>query len=147
MRAMAEFVARSTLVHEVPFHDVDAMGIVWHGHYAKYFELARCELLDRIGFGYKAMAKSQWLWPVVKMDTKFVQSAKFGQKLEIVATLKEWDLRLKIDYLIRDVESGQRVTRGATVQVAVSKETGAMNIPIPSEIQSLFQRYVDDLVA
>jgi acyl-CoA thioester hydrolase len=143
---MSKLLARSTYLHEVPFHDVDAMGIVWHGHYAKYFELARCELLDRIGFGYNAMAESEWLWPVVKMDIKFVQSAKFGQELEIVSTLKEWDLRLKIDYLIRDVKSGQRVTRGSTVQVAVSRETGAMNIPMPSKIQSIFQRYVDDLV-
>lgn len=30
----------------VPFHDVDMMEVAWHGHYVKYFELARCALLD-----------------------------------------------------------------------------------------------------
>ena len=30
---------------EVPFHDVDAMTVAWHGHYLKYFELARTQLL------------------------------------------------------------------------------------------------------
>ena len=30
---------------EVPFHDVDALRIVWHGHYYKYLELARTQLL------------------------------------------------------------------------------------------------------
>ena len=26
----------------VPFFDVDMMEVVWHGHYVKYFEEARC---------------------------------------------------------------------------------------------------------
>ena len=41
----------------VPFFDVDSMRIVWHGHYCKYLELARCKLLDKIGYNYKAMAE------------------------------------------------------------------------------------------
>ena len=31
----------------VPFFDVDTMNVVWHGHYIKYLEVARCALLDR----------------------------------------------------------------------------------------------------
>ena len=30
---------------EVPFHDIDGMGIVWHGHYFKYLEIARTKLV------------------------------------------------------------------------------------------------------
>ena len=30
---------------EIPFHDVDTLGVVWHGHYYKYLELARTQLL------------------------------------------------------------------------------------------------------
>ena len=32
---------------EVPFFDCDSMHIIWHGHYVKYLEVARCELLDK----------------------------------------------------------------------------------------------------
>ena len=32
------------IIIRVPFHDVDLMEVVWHGHYAKYFEIARCAL-------------------------------------------------------------------------------------------------------
>ena len=35
---------------EVPFFDVDVMQIVWHGHYVKYLEVARCAFLDAIGY-------------------------------------------------------------------------------------------------
>ena len=31
---------------EVPLHDVDVLGIVWHGHYYKYLEAARTALLQ-----------------------------------------------------------------------------------------------------
>jgi len=35
---------------EVPFHDLDPAGYVWHGNYAKYLELARCALRQRYDF-------------------------------------------------------------------------------------------------
>jgi acyl-CoA thioester hydrolase len=36
----------------VPFFDVDSLEIVWHGHYVKYLEIARCALLDELGHNY-----------------------------------------------------------------------------------------------
>src|SRR6185437_9998187 len=39
----------------VPFFDVDSIDVVWHGHYVKYLEIARCALLDRIGHNYAQM--------------------------------------------------------------------------------------------
>ena len=35
---------------EIPFHDVDMMEVAWHGHYVKYFEIARCALLDQFDY-------------------------------------------------------------------------------------------------
>ena len=43
---------------EIPFHDVDMMEIAWHGHYVKYFEIARCKLLDKIEYNYSQMRDS-----------------------------------------------------------------------------------------
>ncbi len=37
---------------EIPFYDVDSAGIVWHGNYVKYFEVARCVLLDKLNYNY-----------------------------------------------------------------------------------------------
>ena len=37
---------------EIPFHDVDVLGVAWHGHYVKYLEIARCALLDQIDYNY-----------------------------------------------------------------------------------------------
>jgi len=121
----------------VPFHDVDLAGVAWHGHYAKYFELARCELLDSFGFGYEAMLVSGYAWPVIDMHIRYVRAVKFGQRILAQATLREWENRLLIDYLITDQASGQRLTKGSTVQVAVDNKTGELCLVSPS---ILFER-------
>ena len=48
------------------------------------------------------------------------------QVVEVHASIVEWENRLKIDYEIRDVASGQRVTKGYSIQVAVDMKTQEM---------------------
>lgn len=115
-----------TVALEIPFHDVDSMEIVWHGHYAKYFEIARCALLDAIDYNYRQMKASGYAWPVVDMHTRYAQPIRFGQKIVVTATLVEWENRLKINYLIRDQVSGRRLSVGSTTQVAVEMKGGEL---------------------
>ena len=44
---------------DVAFHDVDMVGVVWHGHYLRYFENARWALMDRLGYGLMYTAKAE----------------------------------------------------------------------------------------
>ncbi|WP_341326576.1 acyl-CoA thioesterase [Methylotuvimicrobium sp. KM2] len=111
---------------EVPFFDVDLMEIVWHGHYLKYFEIARCALLDKIDYGYMQMRESGYAWPVVDVRVRYAKPAKFGQKIIVHAELTEWENRMKINYLILDKQTGARLTRGYTYQVAVEISGGEM---------------------
>lgn len=57
----------------VPFFDVDTMHVVWHGHYVKYLEVARCALLDKIGHNYTHMLDSGYAWPVIDMQLRYVR--------------------------------------------------------------------------
>lgn len=116
---------------KVPFHDVDAMEVVWHGHYVKYFELARCAVLDAIDYNYPQMRASGYAWPVVDLRLRYVRPARFGQELRATATIAEWENRLKIDYQIHDVATGERLTAGTTIQVAVELRTGEMCFASP----------------
>ena len=116
---------------EVPFFDVDSMHVVWHGHYAKYFELARCRLLDKIGYNYDAMRASGFSFPIVDLHIKYVKPITFGQSIKIIATLTEWDFRLKINYLIEDLDSGERLTKAHSIQAAIDMATGEMRIECP----------------
>ena len=115
----------------VPFHDVDMMAVAWHGHYLRYIELARCSLLDRIGYNYPQMEASGYLWPVIDVRMKYIAPLRFGQTVQVRATLVEYQHRLKIDYLLYDPQSGKRTSKGYSVQVAVSKQSGEMCLASP----------------
>jgi acyl-CoA thioester hydrolase len=111
---------------QVQFFDLDPMQIVWHGNYVKYLEVARCALLDSIGYNYEQMKSSGYAWPVIDMSLRYIGPASFGQRLRMRAEIVEWENRLKIDYLISDAASGKRINRASTTQVAVDIASGEM---------------------
>jgi acyl-CoA thioester hydrolase len=113
------------------FYDLDPMGIVWHGHYVKYLERGRCALLERYDYGYPQMRDSGYAWPVVDMRLKYVRPAGFGQRLLLRSQITEWENRLRIDYLLREAASGQRLTKAWTIQVAVDSRTGELQFVTP----------------
>jgi len=115
----------------VQFYHLDPMEIVWHGNYSKFLEDARCELLNKIGYNYEEMRTSGYAWPIVDMRIKYVKPAVFQQRLLIVASLKEYENRLVIDYRIRDHDTGEHLTKAQTKQVAVHIETGEMQFQSP----------------
>lgn len=117
---------------EVPFFDVDAMDVVWHGHYVKYLELARCALLRTFDYDYPQMKASGYLWPVVDLQIKYVASLHFAQHIEIEARLTEWEHRLKIEYRLYDAATGKRLTKASTTQVAVDMQTREMCFQSPA---------------
>lgn len=126
---------------KIPFHDVDMMRVAWHGHYLKYFEIVRGELLDKIDYNYRKMAESGYMWPVIDMRVKFIQPVKFEMLVDIQATLVEYENRMKIEYLITNPETQQRLTKAYTVQVAVDMKTGEMCMVSPE----VFVKQLDKL--
>lgn len=116
---------------EIPFHDVDVMGVAWHGHYVKYLEIARCALLDKIDYNYPQMRDSGYAWPIIDVRIRYPQPLYFQQKVSVIAKLEEWENRLKVSYEIRDAKTGKRLTRGYTVQVAMDMKTGEMMFASP----------------
>lgn len=131
---MAE-LPRVVSERDVPFYDVDSMQVVWHGHYVKYLERARCDLLDHIGYGYQAMRESGYAWPVVKLSLRYARPAVFGQVLQIVASMTEWEYRLVIDYDILDKESGARLASGSSMQVPVDMTSGETCLGTPPVLE------------
>jgi len=111
---------------QVQFFDLDPMQIVWHGNYVKYLEVVRCALLDAINYNYVEMQASGFAWPVIDMQLRYVGSATFDQRLKLRAEIVEWENRLKIDYLITDAQTGKRLNRASTTQVAVDIASGEM---------------------
>ncbi|MBT7293995.1 MAG: acyl-CoA thioesterase, partial [Rhodospirillaceae bacterium] len=102
-----------------------------HGHYVKYFEVARSALLDKVGYNYREMRESGFAWPVIELKMRYAKPARFGQNLTVRAHLMEYELRLKIGYLVVDTVSGERLTKGHTIQVAVDMISQEMRLASP----------------
>jgi len=115
----------------VPFHDVDAMGVVWHGNYFRYFEVAREALLAKFNYGYREMKASGYVWPVVDTRVKYRGTLSFEQRIRVQATIEEYENRLRIAYQIFDAATGKRTTTGYTIQVAVGIESQEMSFVSP----------------
>jgi acyl-CoA thioester hydrolase len=115
----------------VPFHDLDPAGIVWHGNYAKYFEVARCAMLQLFDYNYDQMLASGYMWPVIDLHIRYVNMIRFNQRIKVSATLREYEYRLAIDYLVTDAITGARLTKGNTTQVAVDIATRELCLMSP----------------
>ena len=104
------------------FFDVDAMNIVWHGNYVKFMEVARCSLLDKIGYGYKEMIKDGFAYPVTSINLKYVRSVYFSDTVNIKTYLVEYENCIKIKYEIFN-EKGELCTKAESTQMALKLET------------------------
>lgn len=122
---------RASVEIDVPFHDVDMMEIAWHGHYVRYFEIARCKLFDQLDYNYLQMRDSGYAWPVIDLHVRYVQPLMFQQKVTVTAWVAEWENRLRVQYLITDSE-GKRLTKGHTDQVAINMKTNELMLATPA---------------
>lgn len=108
----------------VQFYDLDPMNVVWHGNYLKYLESARCDLLKKIGYDYDNMRADGVLYPIAKMDLKYIKPCKFNQVLFLETIVEELEPALIIKYNIFDEESGEKVFSAKSMQICVDIKTG-----------------------
>jgi acyl-CoA thioester hydrolase len=118
-------------VIKAQFFDLDPMEVVWHGNYARFLEVARSDLLDRLDYNYAQMKDSGFVFPIVEMRLKYVAPIRFRQEFVVTTTMVEYEYRLRLDYVIRDLASGTVLTRARTTQVAVRIDTGELCLESP----------------
>jgi acyl-CoA thioester hydrolase len=122
------------VIVEIPFHDVDAMGVAWHGHYVKYLEIARTAMMRKIGLDFPQLRDSGYLWPIVECHLKYIRPLLYGMKVCVRASLLECDNRVKVGYVMTDASTGERLNKAWTIQVAVQADTGELVFDIPPHL-------------
>jgi acyl-CoA thioester hydrolase len=65
-----------------------------------------------------------------------------GQRAEITAGITEWENRLKVSYLISDLETGKKITRGHTVHVALDIRSKEMLWETPPILREKLSPYL-----
>ena len=130
---------------EVPFYDVDSMGIVWHGNYIKYLEQARCDMLTKIGYTYMDMYNDGVMYPIAKMEFKFIKPSKFGDKLRIETELKDTEPALNIKYTIYNDNTDEKVFKAKSMQICVDKNSMKSIYNEPIKLKEKIKQYENSL--
>jgi acyl-CoA thioester hydrolase len=128
------------ILFEVPFYDVDAMGVVWQGHYYKYFELARTELFRKFHCDVEDLRAMGLVLPVIESHCRYLAPLIYGMRVRAKASLVETEFRLGVDYLLTAEPGTKRLAKGWTFQAVVRRADMRLLFPVPTQIIDLFPK-------
>ena len=101
-------------VFRVRYNETDQMGFAHHSNYLNYFEMARIEWLNKIGFSYAALERQGIVMPVVSVQINFKSPAFFDDPLTIKLFVNEIPkASIKIDYIIMNALK-KEIANGST---------------------------------
>ena len=107
----------------VRYGETDQMGVVYHGNYAQYLEVARVEWLRSIDISYKKMEDEGVMLPVVNLNINFKKPAIYDEVLSIRTKLREKPgLKITIDQEIYNA-NGNLLTTSEITLVFVNMTT------------------------
>ena len=127
----------------VRFAECDSYGVVWHGHYALYFEQAREAMTGRFGFTATRSLALGYRVPITRMEIRYRRAVFADTTVRVTARLRPPEAaRLLVDYEIRDKE-GDLLASGETEQVVV-KEDGELLLTLPPAIAQLVAKILEN---
>ena len=107
----------------VRYGETDQMGVVYHGNYASYFEIARTEWLRNLGVTYKELENKGIMLPVISLFFNFIKSAKYDDVLTIIVILKKKPLvKIEFDYEIYN-QKKEKISTGNSVLAFMDMKT------------------------
>jgi acyl-CoA thioester hydrolase len=118
---------------EVPFHDIDGLGIVWHGHYYKYFELARTKLLRGVKLDAGDIIGPRFRFVVVESHCRYASALRYGDQVRVAAWFGDVQHRIRILFEATNLGTGRRAARGHTV-LATTDLDGRLLLETPRGI-------------
>ncbi len=114
----------------IRYGETDQMGVVYHGNYAQYFELARTEWLRALGVTYKDMEISGISLPVIVLNFNFLKPALYDDVITIEVELtKKPMVKIEFFYTISNQQNEVLCTGSSTLAFMNSKTNKPMRCP------------------
>ncbi|HEX5153712.1 MAG TPA: acyl-CoA thioesterase [Parafilimonas sp.] len=116
----------------VRFNEADPLGMVWHGHYIRYFEDAREAFGNKYGIGYLDFYNNGFIVPVVNVQCNYKRSLRYGEKMIVEAQYEPCEAaKLKFNYHLYNADANQLVATGSSVQVFLDRNTHLLQLTNP----------------
>ena len=128
---------KKTLVHstdiDVKFSEADPLGIVWHGHFIRYFEDGREAFGAAYGLRYLDLFRKDIVVPIIHIDCNYRRILRYGHTIRLETTYVDTPAaKLLFDYTITDLHTGERVANGNSVQVFMDRQSLELMLTLPS---------------
>ena len=116
----------------VRFNEADPLGIVWHGHYVRYFEDGREAFGKHFGLSYLDFFEHGIVVPIVSMQCDFKKPLRYGDSMKIVTTFEPSPAaKLMFGYQIYHSKTNELVASGSSVQVFVDAKSFELHLTMP----------------
>jgi len=116
----------------VRFNEADPLGIVWHGHYIRYFEDGREAFGNQYGIGYLDFHKKGFIIPVVHVECSFKKSLRYGDTVIVETTYLPCDAaKLLFSYRLYNKKNHQLVATGSSIQVFLDSKDSNLQLTNP----------------
>ncbi len=129
---------------DVRYSEVDSMGIVFHSRYIEYYDFARNQLIASIGVPLTVIEQEDGVMiPVLKVKSKYLRPAYFGDKLTIKTTIKEMP-RVKA-YFYTEIYRGEELINEGVVTLAFINSVTRRPVRAPKRLIDAFTPYLDNV--
>lgn len=130
----------SKIQYRVLYADIDMMGVVYYGNYARLFELGRTTMIREMGLPYIELEKEGVAMPVYSVESKFRKVLKYDELITIETTVRELPTaRMEFFHRIYN-EDGDLAHEAKVVLVFKDKKTGR-TVRAPEKLVNLLENY------
>lgn len=121
---------------QVRFNEADPLGIVWHGHYIRYFEDGREAFGQQHRLSYLDVYKQGFVIPVVAVQCDFKKSLRYGDIVIVETKFIPCEAaKMKFTYRLFNAATQELVATGSSVQVFLDKEGSVLQLSNPPFFQ------------
>ena len=121
----------------VRYGETDQMGYVYYGNYPLYYEVARTEMIRKLGWPYKKIEENGIMLPVLSLNVKYIRPAFYDDELTIKTRVRKIPgARIDFEYEVYN-ENKELINKGETTLVFVDMKT--------KKPTSAPQEFIDDI--
>jgi acyl-CoA thioester hydrolase len=121
----------------VRFNEADPLGIVWHGHYIRYFEDGREAFGNTHGLRYLDFYKQGYVVPIVSVVCDYKLSLRYGDTMIVETKYIPCEAaKIIFHYSIYNAANNKVVAKGSSVQVFLDKENSLLQLTNPPFFES-----------
>ena len=114
---------------KINYYETDKMGIVHHSNYIRFFEEARCDLLDVYGLPYDLMEERGIMSPVLGVSCKYKQHVTYGDIIQIHSYIKDFTgVKFTVAYELYNKETGKLCVSGESNHCFTDSNLKPLNI-------------------